>query len=138
MLPRRKEMRQSIMQQFASVCLSPKKNVSPDVRFRRRMAHISPIGGGSDADNEIYLRYYADDATRRAGIATSAKPFRRKMISRPYRSLSVAATIHSAALAERVRLAGAVLESHRAREVNVVLDVNVFVRPQFQFRQAPV
>src|ERR1019366_6383681 len=26
--------------------------------------HISPIGGGSDEDNEIYLRYYADDETR--------------------------------------------------------------------------
>ena len=26
--------------------------------------HISPIGGGSDDDNEIYLRYYADDETR--------------------------------------------------------------------------
>ena len=26
--------------------------------------HISPIGGCSEEDNEIYLRYYADDATR--------------------------------------------------------------------------
>lgn len=26
--------------------------------------HISPIGGGSDEDNDIYLRYYADDETR--------------------------------------------------------------------------
>ena len=26
--------------------------------------HISPIGGGSEEDNEIYLRYYADDETR--------------------------------------------------------------------------
>jgi len=26
--------------------------------------HISPIGGGSDEDNEIYLRYFADDETR--------------------------------------------------------------------------
>jgi hypothetical protein len=26
--------------------------------------HISPIGGGSDEDNEIYLRYYADEETR--------------------------------------------------------------------------
>jgi hypothetical protein len=26
--------------------------------------HISPIGGGSDEDNEIYLRYHADDETR--------------------------------------------------------------------------
>jgi hypothetical protein len=25
---------------------------------------ISPIGGGSEEDNEIYLRYYADDETR--------------------------------------------------------------------------
>lgn len=27
--------------------------------------HVSPIGGGSEADNEIYLRYYADEETRR-------------------------------------------------------------------------
>jgi hypothetical protein len=27
--------------------------------------HISPIGGGSEEDNEIYLRYYADDETRK-------------------------------------------------------------------------
>lgn len=27
--------------------------------------HISPIGGCSDEDNEIYLRYYADDDTRK-------------------------------------------------------------------------
>jgi hypothetical protein len=26
--------------------------------------HISPIGGGSEEDNEIYLRYYADDEDR--------------------------------------------------------------------------
>ncbi len=26
--------------------------------------HISPIGGCSEEDNEIYLRYYADDAIR--------------------------------------------------------------------------
>ena len=26
--------------------------------------HMSPIGGGSEEDNEIYLRYYADDDTR--------------------------------------------------------------------------
>ena len=26
--------------------------------------HISPIGGGSEEDNEIYIRYYADDETR--------------------------------------------------------------------------
>jgi hypothetical protein len=26
--------------------------------------HISPIGGCSEEDNEIYLRYYADDETR--------------------------------------------------------------------------
>jgi hypothetical protein len=26
--------------------------------------HISPIGGGSEEDNEIYLRYYADDEYR--------------------------------------------------------------------------
>jgi hypothetical protein len=26
--------------------------------------NISPIGGGSDEDNEIYLRYYADDEDR--------------------------------------------------------------------------
>lgn len=26
--------------------------------------HLSPIGGGSEEDNEIYLRYYADDETR--------------------------------------------------------------------------
>jgi hypothetical protein len=27
--------------------------------------HISPIGGGSEEDNEIYLRYYADDEDRK-------------------------------------------------------------------------
>ncbi|MFZ2493514.1 MAG: hypothetical protein WA208_18705 [Thermoanaerobaculia bacterium] len=27
--------------------------------------HISPFGCGSEADNEIYLRYYADEETRR-------------------------------------------------------------------------
>ena len=27
--------------------------------------HISPIGGGSEEDNEIYLRYYAGDETRK-------------------------------------------------------------------------
>ena len=26
--------------------------------------HISPIGGGSDEDNQIYLRYYANDEDR--------------------------------------------------------------------------
>lgn len=26
--------------------------------------HVSPIGGGSEEDNEIYLRYYADDEDR--------------------------------------------------------------------------
>lgn len=26
--------------------------------------HLSPIGGGSEEDNEIYLRYYADDERR--------------------------------------------------------------------------
>lgn len=26
--------------------------------------HLSPIGGGSEEDNEIYLRYYADDEAR--------------------------------------------------------------------------
>jgi hypothetical protein len=26
--------------------------------------HMSPIGGGSQEDNDIYLRYYADDETR--------------------------------------------------------------------------
>jgi hypothetical protein len=26
--------------------------------------HLSPIGGGSEEDNGIYLRYYADDETR--------------------------------------------------------------------------
>ena len=26
--------------------------------------HLSPIGGGSNEDGEIYLRYYADDETR--------------------------------------------------------------------------
>jgi hypothetical protein len=26
--------------------------------------HFSPIGGGSEEDNEIFLRYYADDETR--------------------------------------------------------------------------
>lgn len=26
--------------------------------------HLSPIGGGSEEDNEIYLRYYADDDIR--------------------------------------------------------------------------
>lgn len=26
--------------------------------------HISPVGGGSEEDNEIYLRYYADDEDR--------------------------------------------------------------------------
>lgn len=28
------------------------------------MWQLSPIGGGSEEDNEIYLRYYADDETR--------------------------------------------------------------------------
>ena len=28
------------------------------------MWHVSPIGGGSDEDNEIYLRYYAGDDDR--------------------------------------------------------------------------
>ena len=28
------------------------------------ICQISPIGGGSEEDNEIYLRYYADDETR--------------------------------------------------------------------------
>ena len=27
--------------------------------------HLSPIGSGSEEDNEIYLRYYADDEERR-------------------------------------------------------------------------
>ena len=27
--------------------------------------HLSPIGGGSEEDNEIYLRYYADEEDRR-------------------------------------------------------------------------
>jgi hypothetical protein len=27
--------------------------------------HLTPIGGGSEEDNEIYLRYYADDEDRR-------------------------------------------------------------------------
>jgi len=26
--------------------------------------HLSPIGGGSEEDNEIYLRFYADDEDR--------------------------------------------------------------------------
>jgi hypothetical protein len=28
------------------------------------MCHLSPIGGGSEEDSQIYLRYYADDETR--------------------------------------------------------------------------
>jgi hypothetical protein len=32
--------------------------------FGLGMWHLSPIGGGSEEDNEIYLRYYADDKTR--------------------------------------------------------------------------
>ena len=35
--------------------------------------HLSPIGSGSDEDNEIYLRYYADDEDRRQWAADGTK-----------------------------------------------------------------
>jgi hypothetical protein len=36
--------------------------------------HISPIGGCSEEDNEIYLRYYADDQSREAWRGNSDDP----------------------------------------------------------------
>jgi hypothetical protein len=46
--------------------------------------HLSPIGSGSEEDNEIYLRYYADEEERRIwgkdGVTVPPKeppPFRR-------------------------------------------------------------
>jgi hypothetical protein len=43
--------------------------------------HISPIGGCSEEDNEIYLRYYADDASREAwrGHSDEALPPKGKL-----------------------------------------------------------
>src|SRR5437868_12242256 len=36
--------------------------------------HISPIGGCSEEDNEIYLRYYADDESRKGWRGDSDEP----------------------------------------------------------------
>lgn len=35
--------------------------------------HLSPIGSGSEEDNEIYLRYYADEDDRRQWAADGSK-----------------------------------------------------------------
>lgn len=35
--------------------------------------HISPIGGCSEEDNQIYLRYYADDESRKAWVGDSGE-----------------------------------------------------------------
>lgn len=35
--------------------------------------HLSPIGGGSEEDNEIYLRYYADNEEREQWAADGTK-----------------------------------------------------------------
>jgi hypothetical protein len=40
--------------------------------------HISPIGGGSDEDNAIYLRYYADDEDRERWQSEFGGPLRPK------------------------------------------------------------
>lgn len=58
--------------------------------------HLSPIGGGSEEDNEIYLRYYADEEERRRwarrGVAVPPKeplPFDRdrQSLLRPKRGV---------------------------------------------------
>lgn len=36
--------------------------------------HLSPIGGCSEEDNEIYLRYYADEETRQRWLVDFASP----------------------------------------------------------------
>jgi hypothetical protein len=36
--------------------------------------HHSPIGGGSEEDNEIYLRYYADDDMRQHWLSSFGEP----------------------------------------------------------------
>jgi hypothetical protein len=45
--------------------------------------HYSPIGGGSEEDNEIYLRYYADDEDREQWSRDFGDPLPPKM-ARPY------------------------------------------------------
>lgn len=45
--------------------------------------HVSPIGGGSEEDNEIYLRYYADDEDRARWQADFGEPLPAKE-PRPY------------------------------------------------------
>jgi hypothetical protein len=36
--------------------------------------HISPIGGGSEEDNDVYLRYYADDDIRQHWLSSFGEP----------------------------------------------------------------
>jgi hypothetical protein len=45
--------------------------------------HYSPIGGGSEEDNEIYLRYYADDEDREQWARDFGDPLPPKT-ARPY------------------------------------------------------
>ena len=40
--------------------------------------HWSPIGSGSDEDNEIYMRYHADDSTRERWFADFGEPLPEK------------------------------------------------------------
>ena len=55
--------------------------------------HLSPIGGGSEEDNEIYLRYYADDDDRKQWMGDGATippkeplPFDRdRLLPQPHR-----------------------------------------------------
>jgi hypothetical protein len=80
--------------------------------------HLSPIGGGSEEDNEIYLRYYADDEYREACLDSVMRCRRRRSrrtiatgfagawaggVVRSYRLSVVGIPVKSRCLADRGR-----------------------------------